>query len=74
MKTKNEMDYLNDLDQLYDMALGREDFSSALKIKDIQLKHAQKVEKIDVETLSDSQLDTMIKRLELMIDAQGQDF
>lgn len=73
MKAKREIDYLNDLDQLYDMALGREDFSSALKIKDMQLKHAQKIEKIDLEEISDTQLDQMITKIESMLNVQEQD-
>jgi|GEM_PF-3717362 len=56
-------DYLDDLDQLYDMAIGKENLTAALKIKEMQVKAYDKeledLEKFDLKNMSDDQLETL---------------
>ena len=65
--------YLDDLDQLYDMALGKENLTAALKIKEMQVKAYEKeiedLEKLDPATMSDDQLETLFTILSTKIHA-----
>lgn len=59
--------YLDDLDQLYDMALGKENLTAALKIKDMQVKaherEAEDLEKLALSEMSDDQIETLLTLL-----------
>lgn len=60
-------DYLDDLDQLYDMAIGKENLTAALKIKEMQVKAHDKeiedLEKFDFKNMSDDQLEALCSLL-----------
>ena len=63
MKHKTYINHLDDLDELYDMALGKKDITTALRIKDMQIKYREE-EKLSPGDLSDACLDRVIERLE----------
>lgn len=74
MKVKKPQNYLDDLDQLYELALGKKDISNALKIKEMQIKKHQEDQDANLNEISDDQLDLMIKRIEARLgNVQEQD-
>ena len=60
--------YLKDLDDLYQLALGKENITAALKIKEIQIQTKKEEEeditKWDPYDLSKEHLDHLIERIE----------
>ncbi len=61
-------DYLEDLDTLYEMALGKENVNAALKIKEIQIKaHQQEIaeaENFNLEEFPEKKLEHLINLIE----------
>lgn len=59
--------YLKDLDELYQLALGKENITAALKIKEIQIQtkreEEEEISKWDPYDLSSEHLDHLIERI-----------
>lgn len=65
MQTKEPRNHMEDLDNLYDLAVGKSDITAALKIKNMQLKYKEETSISDV--FSDEHIDRMIERIESML-------
>lgn len=71
MKTsQNNFSLLQDLDELYDLAIGKENITAALKIKEMQLKLSEKPT-FDIDSLSNDQLDHLICMIEEKIKSEN---
>ena len=71
MKTsQNNFSLLQDLDELYYLAIGKENITAALKIKEMQLKLSEKPT-FDIDSLSNDQLDHLICMIEEKIKSEN---
>ena len=62
-KNRPTTHYLKDLDHLYDLALGKENLTAAIKIKEMQERYREE-NTFDLKDLSDDQLDHLIQVIE----------